>query len=50
MEIIDSHCHASPNWFEPVETVLDEMHRNGVSKTLLVQWSGEYDKSYLLEC
>ena len=50
MEIIDSHCHASPNWFEPVETVLDEMHRNGVSKTLLVQWSGEYDNSYLLEC
>ncbi len=50
MEIIDSHCHASPIWFEPVETLLDEMNRNGVAKAVLVQISGEFDNTYLIEC
>lgn len=50
MEIIDSHCHATSYWFEPVETLLDEMNRNGVAKAVLVQISGEFDNTYLIEC
>lgn len=50
MEVVDSHCHATAYWFEPVETLLDEMNRNGVAKALLVQISGEFDNTYLLEC
>ena len=50
MEIVDTHCHASPYWFEPIETLLGQMDRNGVAKATLVQMRGQYDNSYLLEC
>ncbi len=38
MEIIDAHCHAWPYWYEPIESALDSMVRNGVDKALLVSW------------
>ena len=47
--IIDTHCHASPYWFEPVEILLDEMERAGVNQAVLTQFFGVYDNSYLLE-
>jgi L-fuconolactonase len=50
MVVVDTHCHASPYWFEPVETLLDEMTRNSVDKATLVQFFGVYDNSYLIEC
>ena len=50
MVVVDTHCHASPYWYEPVETLLDQMHRNEVDKATLVQIGGEYDNSYLIEC
>jgi L-fuconolactonase len=50
MEIVDTHCHASPYWFEPIETLLGQMDRNGVAKATLIQMRGQYDNSYLLEC
>ena len=50
MDVIDTHCHASPWWLEPVETVLFQMDRNGVDKTVLVQVRGDFDNAYLLEC
>lgn len=50
MEVVDAHCHASRYWYEPVESLLDQMERNGVDKATLVQISGEYDNSYLIEC
>ena len=50
MLIVDTHCHASPYWFEPIETLLYEMDRNDVGKAVLVQFKGQYDNSYLIEC
>ena len=43
MMIVDTHCHALPHWFEPVETLLHQMHANGVDKATLVQVRGQFD-------
>ena len=50
MLIIDTHTHAGLNWFQPVETLLDEMNMNGVTGAVLVQHAGSYDNTYLFEC
>lgn len=50
MLIIDTHAHAGLNWFQPVETLLNEMNMNGVAGAVLVQHKGAYDHSYLFEC
>ena len=49
MVVVDTHCHASPYWYAPVESLLDEMSRAGVDKAILVQIGGMYDNSYLIE-
>lgn len=50
MILVDGHCHASPVWYEPVETLLYEMDRNDVAQAVLVQILGQYDNSYQQEC
>jgi L-fuconolactonase len=50
MFIFDSHVHTSKNWFEPVETLLNEMERNGVSRALLIPFAGNPDNSYEMNC
>ena len=50
MRIIDTHCHAGLNWFEPVETLLHEMDTNRVSAAVLIQHGGTYDNDYLFMC
>ena len=50
MLTIDTHCHASPFWFEPIEVLLFQMNRNAVDKAALIQHRGQYDNRYLLEC
>jgi L-fuconolactonase len=50
MEIIDTHCHASPVWYEPVESLLHHMDRSGVERALLVQYKGQFDNTYQFEC
>ncbi|MBM3958533.1 MAG: amidohydrolase [SAR202 cluster bacterium] len=50
MRIVDTHCHAGHNWFEPVETLLFEMNSNGVTEGVLIQHGGTYDNDYLFEC
>src|SRR2546428_6452899 len=50
MLIVDTHCHALPHWFEPVEVLLHQMHANGVEKALLVQVRGQFDNRYMMEC
>jgi len=50
MIIVDTHCHAGTNWFEPVEITLYQMNRNGVDKALMIQYWGMYHNQYLLEC
>lgn len=48
--IIDSHCHASPVWYEPVESLLAQMDRNGVRGAILIQMQGQTNNDYQAEC
>jgi L-fuconolactonase len=50
MIIVDTHCHALPHWFEPVEMLLHQMNANGVDKATLVEVRGQFDNRYLMEC
>lgn len=50
MPIVDSHCHVSSLWYEPVESLLAQMDRAGVQHAVLVQLLGQYENGYLLEC
>ena len=50
MIVVDSHCHALPHWFEPVEVLLHQMNANGVEKATLVQVRGQLDNRYVIEC
>ncbi len=50
MRIIDTHCHASPYYFEPVELLLFQMDRVGVEKAVLTQHSGNVNNWYMIEC
>ena len=50
MTVIDAHCHASPLWFEPVETLLFQMDRCGVHKAVLTQILGQFDNAYQEQC
>ncbi len=50
MPVVDTHCHAGPNWFEPEEVLLFQMERNGVDKAVLVQYRGNWGlNSYTVE-
>ena len=48
--IIDTHCHAGLNWFEPIELLEYQMNLNNVSKAILIQHGGNYDNTYIIEC
>ncbi len=50
MVIADSHCHVSPYWYEPVESLLFQMDRNGVEHAVLIQMQSQFDNSYQQEC
>ncbi len=49
MLIIDTHCHAGNNWFEPIEVLEFQMDRNDVDKAVLIQHGGTYDNGYLFD-
>jgi L-fuconolactonase len=48
--IVDTHCHVSPVWFEPMETLLSVMDRNNVGQAVLTQLIGQYDNTYQQDC
>lgn len=50
MQLVDSHCHVSADWYEPVETLLDQMDRNGVAQAVLIQMLGQLDNDYQQRC
>src|SRR6266567_5418968 len=50
MVVVDTHCHASLDWYEPIETLLHEMDSNGVDHAVLVQINGQFDNAYQFEC
>ena len=47
--IIDTHCHAGRNWFQPIETLEFEMDQAGVDAAVLIQHGGTYDNDYLFD-
>lgn len=50
MQVVDAHCHVGLNWYQPVESLLDEMQRCGVAQAVLVQMLGQFHNDYLFEC
>src|SRR5262245_35384405 len=38
--VVDGHCHATPVWYEPVESLISMMDRTGVRHAVLVQIGG----------
>ena len=50
MLVVDSHCHVSSSWYEPVESLIYLMNANGVDHAVLVQMQGQNDNSYQFEC
>ncbi len=48
--IVDAHCHASANWYEPVESLLAQMDRCGVERAVLVQMLGRHENGYQQDC
>ena len=50
MTIVDTHCHTSQYWYEPIESLLHQMDRNGVEHAVLVQMNGQMNNEYQFEC
>ena len=48
--IVDSHCHVSRYWYEPVEVLEAQMERVGIAQAVLTQMLGCYDNEYLFTC
>lgn len=50
MTIVDTHCHAGQLKYEPVESLLYHMGVSGVSQAVLIQYGGNSDNGYLVDC
>ena len=48
--IIDTHCHTSQVWYEPIEVLLHQMDSNGIDVAILIQMASETDNSYQTSC
>lgn len=48
--VIDTHCHVGLHKYEPLETLLYHMNRAGVDGAVFIQYMGNTDNSYLVEC
>ncbi len=50
MTIVDTHCHTGLHKYEPVEFLLHHMDNAKVSKAVLIQYGGNTDNTYLVDC
>ena len=50
MTTVDTHCHIGLHKYEPVESLIYHMERTGVDKAVFIQYMGNADNSYILEC
>lgn len=50
MIIVDTHCHAGLDKYEPIESLLFHMEQAGVDKAVLIQHMGNTDNSYHVKC
>jgi L-fuconolactonase len=49
VDVVDSHCHVSQVWYEPVESLLFQMDRHGVARAVLTQMFGQPDNAYQVD-
>ena len=50
MLIIDTHCHTGLHKYEPVESLLSHMTRANVDHAVFIQYMGNTDNGYMVEC
>lgn len=50
MIIIDTHCHVGIHKYEPVEVLLFHMAQSSVAQAVFIQYMGNTDNRYLLDC
>ena len=50
MTIVDTHCHVGLRKYEPVESLLFHMEQSGVDNAVFIQYAGNADNTYMLEC
>ena len=50
MPTIDTHCHVSPVWYEPVESLLFQLDRNGVDRAVMIQLNSQFNNEYQFDC
>ncbi|MBV7339014.1 amidohydrolase [Chloroflexi bacterium TSY] len=48
--IIDTHCHIGLYKYEPVDTLLFHMEKSGVDKAVFIQYMGNSNNGYMVEC
>lgn len=48
--VVDTHCHVGLHKYEPVESLLFHMERAQVDQAVLIQYMGNADNSYIVEC
>jgi L-fuconolactonase len=48
--IIDTHCHVGLYKYEPVPSLLYHMERSGVDKAVFIQYMGNTDNGYMVNC
>lgn len=47
---VDAQCHVSTVWYEPVQSLLEQMARAGVAQAVLIQMLGQFDNGYQQGC
>jgi len=50
MVIVDTHCHIGLHKYEPVEVLHFHMARAGVKQAVFIQYMGNFDNTYLVDC
>ncbi len=50
MVIVDTHCHVGIHKYEPVEVLLFHMAQAEVEQAIFIQYMGNTDNSYLVDC
>lgn len=50
MSVVDTHCHVSPHWLEPIDTLLGHMERAQVEHAVLTCTVYSTDSQYEEEC
>ncbi|MDA0745230.1 MAG: amidohydrolase family protein [bacterium] len=50
MTLVDTHCHIGLHKYEPVESLLFHMAEAGVHKAVFIQYMGNPDNQYIVDC